>query len=61
LIVKKGAIKQGVAQSLLGGVKRLPGYITEDLKETPFGQLPSDWPVRLLKDIVDETRSIRMG
>jgi type I restriction enzyme S subunit len=61
LIVKKGAIKQGVAQSLLGGVKRLPGYITEDLKETPFGQLPSDWPVRLLKDIVDETRSIRYG
>lgn len=67
LIEKKKNIKQGAMQELLTGKKRLPGFgeqaynITGKYQQTEFGEVPKDWKLTQLKNIVDSRRSIRYG
>lgn len=47
LIQKKKDIKQGAAQNLLTGKKRLPGFATATkFKQTELGEIPDDWEVK---------------
>ncbi len=54
LIQKKKDIKQGAAQNLLTGKKRLPGFATATkFKQTELGEIPDDWEVKTLSQIFD--------
>lgn len=62
LIAKKRAIKQGAMQELLTGKRRLPGFgETTNFRTTEIGDVPEEWTVTKLEDLVDPTRHIRYG
>jgi type I restriction enzyme S subunit len=53
LITKKKAIEQGAMQELLTGKKRLPGFEKQKgFKQTELGEIPEDWEVKTIGDIV---------
>jgi type I restriction enzyme S subunit len=53
LIAKKRQIKQGAMQELLTGKKRLPGFATKPgYKQTEVGEIPEDWEVMHVRDLV---------
>ena len=52
LIAKKRQIKQGAAQELLTGKRRLPGFEAEaQFKQSEIGEIPSDWSVSTIGDL----------
>ncbi|MCW7503900.1 restriction endonuclease subunit S [Leptospira paudalimensis] len=54
-IEKKKLIKQGTMQELLTGKRRLPGFgAGKDWKDSEVGQIPVDWEVKRLGDIISE-------
>lgn len=64
LIAKKRDLKQAAMQQLLTGQTRLPGFYRserEAFQKTDLGFIPSDWVLRQLGDLVDQSRSIRYG
>ena len=63
LIAKKRDLKQATMQQLLTGRRRLPGYDLSDgqMKPTEIGEIPGDWPVSRLGDLIDPQRGIRYG
>lgn len=62
LIAKKRAIKQGAMQELLTGKRRLPGFgETTNFRPTEIGDVPEEWTLTKLEDLVDPTRHIRYG
>ena len=64
LLAKKRDLKQATMQQLLTGQTRLPGFYRserEAFQKTDLGFIPSDWVLRQLGDLVDQSRSIRYG
>lgn len=62
LISKKKAIKQGAMQQLLTGKKRLPGFnVVKEFRRTDLGEIPNDWHIAPLVNLIDPSRSIRYG
>lgn len=53
LIAKKRAIKTATMQQLLTGKKRLPGFGEgKGYKQTELGEIPEDWDVRPLSELL---------
>jgi len=54
LIAKKRAIKTAAMQQLLTGKKRLPPFdqTHTGYKQTDLGEIPNDWEVSLIRDVV---------
>lgn len=62
LIAKKRAIKQAAMQQLLTGKTRLPGFGSNlGMAKTEIGEIPKEWSVVSLRNLVDPARGIRYG
>lgn len=67
LITKKQAIKTATMQQLLIGRTRLPQFALhadgskKGYKQSELGEIPEDWEVKLIKDVIDKERGIRYG
>ncbi len=59
LIAKKRAIKTAAMQQLLTGKKRLPPFdqTHTGYKQTELGEIPKDWEVGVVRDLVDNMSS----
>ena len=62
LIAKQRDLKTAAMQQLLTGKTRLPGF-GQDLqfKQTEVGEVPHDWELISLSDLIDPARKIRYG
>lgn len=62
LIAKQRAIKRGAMQELLTGKRRLPGPGgSSGFKQTDIGEIPDDWSLKSLRELIDPAHPIRYG